>query len=97
MPPFLDGGLTGSSIRRGWHCWSRQGSCRAGLKLLTDYAHKVAGLPRVYLETEPDDEPSGGVACRAGYQLTDLPPNVVMDKSREVLLLTWEHLGTSVA
>lgn len=37
--------------------------------------------------------PAGASPVGAGYQLTDLPPNVVMDKSREVLLLTWEHLG----
>jgi len=27
--------------------------------LLTDYAHKVAGLPRVYLEIEPTTSPAG--------------------------------------
>ena len=70
-----------------------KGLAARSLKLLTDYAHEVAGLPRVYLEIEPDNEASAGVARRAGYRLTDLPPNIVMDKGREVALLTWEHLG----
>jgi RimJ/RimL family protein N-acetyltransferase len=63
------------------------------LKLLTAYAHEEAGLPRVILEIEAGNAASSGVARGSGYQLTDLPPNLVTDKGREVSLLTWEHLG----
>jgi hypothetical protein len=47
----------------------------------------------VILEIEPGNDASNGVARRAGYQLTDLPLNVVTDKGREVSLRTWEHLA----
>jgi len=70
-----------------------KGLAARSLKLLTDYAHEVADLARVYLEIEPDNQASAGVARRAGFHLTDLPPNLVMDKGREVSLLTWEHLS----
>ncbi|WP_112248708.1 GNAT family N-acetyltransferase [Kribbella monticola] len=61
------------------------------LKLLTAYAHEEAGLPRVLLEIEAENDASSGVARSAGYRLTDLPPNNVTDKGRPVSLLTWEH------
>ncbi|MDX6251584.1 MAG: hypothetical protein QOF10_4944 [Kribbellaceae bacterium] len=70
-----------------------QGLAARAVGLMTEYAHNVAGLPRVILEIEPDNAASNGVARRSGYQLTDLPLNVVTDKGREVKLRTWEHLG----
>jgi RimJ/RimL family protein N-acetyltransferase len=63
------------------------------LKALTAYAHETAGLPRVILEIEPDNAASAAVARAAGYRQTDLPPEQVVDKGREVTLFTWEHLA----
>ncbi|TCO30240.1 RimJ/RimL family protein N-acetyltransferase [Kribbella steppae] len=63
------------------------------LTLLTAYAHETAGLARVILEIEPDNAASSAVARAAGYRLTDLPPTPVVDKGRELTLLTWEHLA----
>lgn len=63
------------------------------LKLLTTYAHETVGLPRVILEIEPGNAASSAVARAAGYRLTDLPPESVVDKGRELTLLTWEHLA----
>jgi RimJ/RimL family protein N-acetyltransferase len=80
------GYLVGASFRG-------RGLAARAVKLMTDYAHRVAGLPRVILEIEPANDASNGVARRAGYQLTDLPLNVVTDKGREVSLRTWEHLA----
>jgi len=63
------------------------------LGLMTAYAHETAGLPRVILEIEPDNAASSAVARAAGYRLTDLPPEQVVDKGRELTLFTWEHLA----
>ena len=63
------------------------------LKVLTAYAHETAGLPRVILEIEPDNAASAAVARAAGYRQTDLPPEQVVDKGRELTLFTWEHLA----
>jgi RimJ/RimL family protein N-acetyltransferase len=61
------------------------------VQVMTDYAHRRLGLPHVYLEIEPDNGPSGGVARAAGYRLTDAPPGQVIDKGRAYTLLTWVH------
>jgi RimJ/RimL family protein N-acetyltransferase len=63
------------------------------VKLLTEYAHEVAGLHRVILEIEPDNAASAGVARRAGYVLSDDKPQLVTDKGRELTLLSWAHLA----
>jgi RimJ/RimL family protein N-acetyltransferase len=63
------------------------------LTLLTTYAHETVGLARVILEIEPDNAASSAVARAAGYRLTDLPPTPIVDKGRELTLLTWEHLA----
>ncbi|ADB35387.1 GCN5-related N-acetyltransferase [Kribbella flavida DSM 17836] len=70
-----------------------QGLAARSLGLLTNYAHEVLGLPRLILEIEPDNDASSSVARRCGYTLTDLPPNQVMDKGRDLILLTWQHLA----
>jgi RimJ/RimL family protein N-acetyltransferase len=61
------------------------------VQVMTDYAHRVLGLPHVFLEIEPDNGPSGGVARAAGYRLTDSSPVSVVDKGRPYTLLTWVH------
>ncbi|MFC0626500.1 GNAT family N-acetyltransferase [Kribbella deserti] len=68
-----------------------QGLASRALRLLTEYAHRDAGISRVVLEIEPDNEASAGVAKAAGYVLTDMPPSLVSDKGRSYTLLTWEH------
>jgi RimJ/RimL family protein N-acetyltransferase len=70
-----------------------QGLAVRSLGLLTSYAHEVLELPRLILEIEPDNQASISVAKRTGYTLTDLPPTKLMDKGRDLVLLTWEHLA----
>ncbi|GAB2554455.1 GNAT family N-acetyltransferase [Kribbella endophytica] len=70
-----------------------QGLAVRALTLLTDYAHGELGLPRLILEIEPDNQASRSVATRTGYTLTDLPPTRLMEKGRDLQLLTWEHLN----
>ncbi|TDD91704.1 GNAT family N-acetyltransferase [Actinomadura rubrisoli] len=62
--------------------------------LMTEYAHRVAGLARVSLEIEPDNAASAGVARAVGYRLTDAAPVTVEDKGRRHTLLTWVHEDT---
>jgi RimJ/RimL family protein N-acetyltransferase len=61
------------------------------VQVMTDYAHAELGFPHVYLEIEPDNGPSGGVARAAGYRLTDKAPESIVDKGRAYTLLTWVH------
>jgi RimJ/RimL family protein N-acetyltransferase len=61
------------------------------VQVMTDFAHEVAGLAQVFLEIEPDNEPSTRVARAAGFHLSDAPPNTVEDKGRTLSLLTWTH------
>ncbi|WP_395110780.1 GNAT family N-acetyltransferase [Actinomadura sp. SCN-SB] len=61
------------------------------VRVLTDYAHRRLGLPHVYLEIEPDNDPSKGVARAAGYRPTGRPPQPVTDKGRVYTLETWVH------
>lgn len=61
------------------------------LRIMTDYAHQAAALPRVVLEIEPGNHASAAVARSAGFDLTDAAPATVTDKGRTYDLLTWEH------
>lgn len=61
------------------------------VQVLTEYAHTELRLARVYLEIEPDNHPSNGVARAAGFRLTDDAPKPVSDKGRDYTLLTWVH------
>jgi RimJ/RimL family protein N-acetyltransferase len=45
----------------------RRGIALRGLEALTDWAHTSGGLPRVWLEIDPDNAPSLRLAERAGY------------------------------
>lgn len=64
-----------------------------GLRLLTDYAHRVAGIKQVILEIEPENAGSVAVAKAAGYVLTERDPVVIVDKGRTCTLLVWEHVS----
>ncbi|GAA2412933.1 hypothetical protein GCM10010191_23200 [Actinomadura vinacea] len=64
------------------------------VQVLTEYAHGELGLARVYLEIEPDNGPSNGVARAAGFYLTDKAPQPVSGKGRDFTLLTWAHDAT---
>jgi RimJ/RimL family protein N-acetyltransferase len=46
----------------------RQGLATVGLRFLTRWGHDQAGLERVWLEINPENEPSLGVARRAGFR-----------------------------
>ncbi len=61
------------------------------LRLMTEYAHTVVGLPTVYLEIEADNDSSMAVARAAGYRPTDEEPVVVEDKGRRYALHRWAH------
>jgi RimJ/RimL family protein N-acetyltransferase len=71
--------------------YRRQGLAVRATRLITTYAHGALGLPRVLLQTEPDNEPSIGVARRAGFSLSEAEPEVVEDKGRRYALSTWTH------
>lgn len=75
------------AAHRGQHLAAR------AVRLVTEYAHQVASLPRVLLEIEPGNYPSTAVARTAGFHLTDAAPQAVEDKGRSYTLLTWAHEG----
>ncbi|GAA0951592.1 hypothetical protein GCM10009554_53280 [Kribbella koreensis] len=87
MPKTLSVGYSVGSQFRG------QGLAVRAVKLITAYAHEVAGMPRVLLEIEAENEASNAVARGAGYELTDAEPTPVTEKGRDLLLYTWEHLA----
>jgi RimJ/RimL family protein N-acetyltransferase len=68
-----------------------QGLAVRATRLMTTYAHGALGLPRVVLQTEPDNDPSIGVARGAGFHPSDAEPQVVEDKGRRYALSTWVH------
>jgi RimJ/RimL family protein N-acetyltransferase len=68
-----------------------QGLAVRATRLMTAYAHGALGLPRVVLQTEPDNHPSIGVARGAGFHPSDAEPQVVEDKGRRYALNTWVH------
>ncbi|WP_204037230.1 GNAT family N-acetyltransferase [Micromonospora qiuiae] len=76
---------------RGQHLASR------ALRLLTAYAHVVAGLPTVYLEIEADNAGSMAVARAAGYRQTPDESVFVEDKGRRYALRRWAHTEPSTA
>ncbi|MEV4709737.1 GNAT family protein [Micromonospora sp. NPDC049374] len=61
------------------------------LRLMTEYAHRVIGLPTVYLEIEPDNAGSMAVARSGGYRPTGDEPVFVEDKGRRYALHRWSH------
>jgi RimJ/RimL family protein N-acetyltransferase len=78
-------GYSVGAAHRGRHLAAR------AVRVMTEYAHGAAGLPRVLLEIEPDNAPSIAVARAAGFHLTGLPPAVAEQKGRRLTLLTWAH------
>ncbi|WBQ06165.1 GNAT family N-acetyltransferase [Kribbella sp. CA-293567] len=87
MPETLSAGYAVGSQYRG------QGLAARAVNLITAYAHDVAGMPRVMLEIEAENEASNSVARRAGYRLTEVEPRWVTEKGRKLALYTWEHLA----
>ena len=71
--------------------YRRQGIATRATRLLTAHAHAALGLPTVYLQTEPDNEPSIKPAKRAGFRLSGAKPVVVEDKGRKSALVIWWH------
>ncbi|MCW2916346.1 MAG: Acetyltransferase including N-acetylase of ribosomal protein-like protein [Actinomycetia bacterium] len=61
------------------------------VRVMTEYAHQVAAMPRVLLEIEGDNDASTAVARAAGFHLTDAPPIRAEDKGCSFTLLTWAH------
>ncbi|MBQ1051776.1 GNAT family N-acetyltransferase [Micromonospora sp. C51] len=61
------------------------------LRLLTGHAHRVLGLPTVYLEIEADNIASVAVARSGGYRPTGDEPVFVEDKGRRYPLHRWAH------
>jgi RimJ/RimL family protein N-acetyltransferase len=45
----------------------RQGLALRGIEAITDWAHRDGGLPRVWVEINPDNLPSRRLAERAGF------------------------------
>ncbi|MEU8837296.1 GNAT family N-acetyltransferase, partial [Streptomyces sp900116325] len=68
-----------------------QGLAARALRMMTDFAHTAAALPRVLLEIEPDNHPSIAVARSAGFRQSNSPHETVTDKGRTYDLLAWEH------
>ena len=68
-----------------------QGLAVRASRLVTEFAHEVCGLRRVYLEIASGNEASMGVARALGYHLTDTPPERVEANGYSLTLLTWAH------
>ncbi|MGC5055028.1 GNAT family N-acetyltransferase [Micromonospora sp. DT48] len=68
-----------------------QGLAGRALRLMTGYAHTVVGLSTVYLEIEPDNVGSVGVARSGGFRPTGGEPVFVEDKGRRYALHRWAH------
>jgi RimJ/RimL family protein N-acetyltransferase len=68
-----------------------RGLAARAVRMMTEYAHRAAAMPRVVLEIEPDNGPSIAVARAAGFHLTDLPPAAMAHKGRRLTLLIWAH------
>nr|WP_230416872.1 GNAT family N-acetyltransferase [Micromonospora tarapacensis] len=68
-----------------------RGLAGRALRLITAYAHTVAGLPAVYLEIEADNAGSTAVARSAGFRPTGGEPVFVEDKGRRYALHRWAH------
>ncbi|MEU0034679.1 GNAT family N-acetyltransferase [Streptomyces sp. NPDC006333] len=73
-----------------------QGLAARSLRMMIDFAHTTAGLPRVILEIERDNHPSIAVARSSGFRRSKSPHETVTDKGRTYDLLTWEHNSTAV-
>lgn len=78
-------GYTVGAAHRGQRLASR------ALRLMTEYAHDTADMPRVFLQIEAENHASVAVARATGFQLTDEPAVVTVSKGRTLALRTWAH------
>ncbi|MER7863207.1 GNAT family protein [Amycolatopsis japonica] len=62
------------------------------LRVLTAHALDL-GLGPLQLKIDAENAASAAVARRAGYALTDAPPEPKVEKGLEISLLTWEYAG----
>ncbi|OXM48564.1 GNAT family N-acetyltransferase [Amycolatopsis alba] len=63
------------------------------LRVLTAYAQDL-GLSPLKLQIDAGNSASEAVARRAGYALTDAPPEAKVEKGLKITLLTWEYSGS---
>ncbi|MBT2511395.1 GNAT family N-acetyltransferase [Streptomyces sp. ISL-98] len=78
-------GYTVGAIHRGQRLGSR------ALKVMTDYAHHTAQIPRVTLSIAAENSVSVAVACSAGYHLTNEPPVSKVNRGRQLVIQIWAH------
>lgn len=81
-----------------------RGIASRAVRVLTDWAHRDAGVPRLWLETAPDNTASQRLASRAGYRLTERLPRhcrswACDDPEDDAWhdCLIWEHVVPSPA
>ncbi|MGW3159175.1 GNAT family N-acetyltransferase [Streptomyces sp. NPDC001089] len=72
-----------------------QGLAARSLRMMSDFAHTTAGLPKAILEIERDNHPSISVARSSGFRQSKSPHETVTDKGRTYDLVTWEHNSTA--
>ena len=78
----------------------RRGIALRGVQALTAWAHGPAGVPRIWLEIDPDNTPSLRLARRAGYRLERRLPRHCRawtsdDQAHDTWhdCLIWSHTG----
>jgi RimJ/RimL family protein N-acetyltransferase len=80
--------------------WRRRGIASRAVQAATSWAHDSLAAPRIWLEIQPGNEASLGVAERAGYRFEQLLPRHCRDWSDEDAerdswhdCLIWTHLS----
>ncbi|MFP3986504.1 GNAT family N-acetyltransferase [Streptomyces sp. E11-3] len=78
-------GYTVGAAHRGKRLGSR------ALKVMTEYAHHTADMPRVTLSIAAENGASVAVARAAGYLLTNEPQVSKVNKGRPLTMQLWAH------
>jgi RimJ/RimL family protein N-acetyltransferase len=78
----------------------RQGVATRAVHATTLWAHRARGAERIWLEIEPDNEPSLRLAQRVGYQFEETLPGHCRDWATDDIeqdgwhdCMIWAHLG----